>query len=209
MSGNSVIRVLVVDDHPIVREGIASLLEVQPDMVMVGEAGDGGEAVELFRKLQPDVTLMDIQMPGINGNQAIAMIRAEAPQAVILVLSTYADEARAARALKAGASGYVVKSALRKELVEIIRSVHGGERHLDADIATRMAFPSGENVVSNREADVLRLIALGHSNRETGLQLGISEETVKTHLKGVFGKLRVTDRTHAVIEAIRRGIIEV
>jgi DNA-binding NarL/FixJ family response regulator len=111
--------------------------------------------------------------------------------------------------LKAGASGYVVKSALRKELVEIIRSVHGGERHLDADIATRMAFPSGENVVSNREADVLRLIALGHSNRETGLQLGISEETVKTHLKGVFGKLRVTDRTHAVIEAIRRGIIEI
>jgi DNA-binding NarL/FixJ family response regulator len=208
MSEDGIIRLLVVDDHPVIREGIASLIENQPDMVLVGEAGDGHEAVEMFRALRPDVILMDIQMPGANGTQAIAQIRAEAPQARILVLTTYAGETQAIRALKAGACGYLLKSSLRKEMVEVIRAVHRGARHVDADVAARIAFQTGDSAPGERETDVLRLVALGHSNRAVGLQLGISEETVKTHLKSVFAKLRVSDRTHAVTEAIRRGIIE-
>lgn len=209
MSENAAIRVLVVDDHPIIREGIASLLDNQPDMMLVGEAGDGHEAIDLFRSLRPDVTLMDIQMPGGDGTQAIATIRAEAPQAKILVLTTYASEMQAARALKAGASGYLLKSSLRREMVDVIRAVHGGARHVDPDIANRLAFHAGTPALADRETEVLRLVALGHSNRTIGGLLGISEETVKTHLKSLFGKLRVTDRTHAVTQAIRRGIIEI
>lgn len=203
------IRILVVDDHPVLREGIASLLEDEPDMVLVGEAGDGHEAITQFLALRPDVTLMDIQMPGANGTQAIASIRAEDPLARILVLTTYAGEAQAARALKAGASGYLLKSSLRKDMIEVIRAIHGGARHVDPDLAARLAFPAQDLPLGERESEVLRLIAVGNSNRAVANRLGISEETVKTHLKSVFAKLRVSDRTHAVTEAIRRGIIEI
>jgi DNA-binding NarL/FixJ family response regulator len=206
---NGMIRILVVDDHPILREGIASLLEDQPDMLLVGEATDGLEAVEQFRLLRPDITLMDIQMPGAAGTQAIIAIRAEAPAARIIVLTTYAGEGQAARALRAGASGYLLKSSLRREMIEVIRSVHGGARHVDARLATKLAFPSDELALGDRESEVLRLIAVGNSNRAVAGQLGISEETVKTHLKSIFAKLRVSDRTHAVTEAIRRGILEI
>lgn len=209
MDSQTPIRILVVDDHPILREGIASLLDDQSDMVMVGEAGDGHEAIAQFRALRPDITLMDIQMPGANGTQAIATIRAEDPRARIVVLTTYAGEAQASRALKAGASGYLLKSSLRKEMVEVIRAVHGGGRHVDPDLASRMAFQLPDLPLGERESEVLRLIAEGNSNRATAMLLGISEETVKTHLKSVFAKLRVSDRTHAVTEAIRRGIIEI
>ncbi|WP_343615370.1 response regulator transcription factor [Novosphingobium sp.] len=203
------IRILVVDDHPVLREGIASLLEDEPDMVLVGEAGDGHEAITQFLALRPDVTLMDIQMPGANGTQAIASIRAEDPLARILVLTTYAGEAQAARALKAGASGYLLKNSLRKDMIEVIRVIHGGARHVDPDLAARLAFPAQDLPLGERESEVLRLIAIGNSNRAVANRLGISEETVKTHLKSVFTKLRVSDRTHAVTEAIRRGIIEI
>jgi DNA-binding NarL/FixJ family response regulator len=209
MDSDDMIRILVVDDHPVLREGIASLLEDEPDMVLVGEAGDGHEAITQFLALRPDVTLMDIQMPGANGTQAIASIRAEDPLARILVLTTYAGEAQAARALKAGASGYLLKSSLRKDMIEVIRAIHGGARHVDPDLAARLAFPAQDLPLGERESEVLRLIAVGNSNRAVANRLGISEETVKTHLKSVFTKLRVSDRTHAVTEAIRRGIIEI
>jgi DNA-binding NarL/FixJ family response regulator len=202
------IRILIVDDHPILREGIASLLEDQPDMMLVGEAADGHEAVAQFHALNPDVTLMDIQMPGGTGTQAIATIKAKDPQARILVLTTYAGEAQAARALRVGASGYLLKSSLRKEMIEVIRAVHEGYRHIDPDVAQRLAFPDDDPALGGRESEVLRLIAVGNSNRAVASRLGISEETVKTHLKSIFAKLRVSDRTHAVTEAIRRGIIE-
>lgn len=203
------IRILIVDDHPILREGIASLLDDQPDMVLVGEAADGHEAVARFRALKPDVTLMDIQMPGATGTQAIATIRAQDPQARILVLTTYAGEAQAARALKAGASGYLLKSSLRKELIEVIRAVHAGRGHVDPDVAQRLAFSDEDPPLGRRESEVLRLIAVGNTNRAVASQLGISEETVKSHLKSIFTKLRVSDRTHSVTEAIRRGIIDI
>lgn len=203
------IRILIVDDHPILREGIASLLEDEPDMMLVGEAADGHEAISQFRTLRPDITLMDIQMPGANGTQAIATIRADDPQARIVVLTTYAAESQAARALKAGASGYLLKSSLRKELIEVIRTVYYGGRHVDPDVAVRLAFPPDNPPLGDRESEVLHLIAVGNSNRAVASQLGISEETVKTHLKSIFAKLRVSDRTHAVTEAIRRGIIDI
>lgn len=203
------IRILIVDDHPVLREGIASLLDDEPDMVLVGEAADGHEAIAQFRALRPDITLMDIQMPGANGTQAIATIRADDPLARIVVLTTYAAESQAARAIKAGASGYLLKSSLRKDMIEVIRAVYHGGRHVDPDVAVRLAFPSDNPPLGERESEVLRLIAVGNSNRAVARQLGISDETVKTHLKSIFAKLQVSDRTHAVTEAIRRCIIEI
>jgi DNA-binding NarL/FixJ family response regulator len=203
------IRVLVVDDHPLIREGVAALLDDQEDMMLVGEASNGKEAIELFRSLEPDVTLMDIQMPSVNGTQAIATIVADKPDARIIVLTTYAGEAQAARALKAGAKGYLLKSSLRKEMLDVIRAVHAGRKHIDREIAERLLFHGGGNPLGEREITVLRLVAIGRSNRQIAAELGISEETVKTHLKSVFAKLAVTDRTHAVTEALRRGIIEI
>jgi DNA-binding NarL/FixJ family response regulator len=202
------IRVLVVDDHPVIREGVAAMIEHQEDMLVVGEAGDGRDAVDAFRACRPDVTLMDIQMPGANGIQAIATIMAERPDARIIVLTTYAGEGQAARALKAGASGYLLKSSLRKEMVEVIRAVAAGARHVDPEVAGKLAFHVAEGTLGAREVDVLRLVAVGNSNREIAEGLGIAEETVKAHLKNVFAKLKVADRTHAVTEAVRRGIIE-
>lgn len=206
-SGARPIRILLVDDHPMLREGVASILEDQPDMVVVGEAGDGAEAVERFRELRPDVTLMDLQMPGMNGVEAIAAIRAEFPDARFLVLTTYAGDVQAVRALKAGATGYLLKSSLRTEMLDAIHSVHRGRRHLHGDVAAEIAMHVLDEPLSGREIDVLRLVASGRANKEIARELTLSEETVKGHLKNIFTKLHVTDRTQAVTVAARRGII--
>ena len=202
------IRILVVDDHPVLRDGVAAILDNQADMMMVGEARDGSEAVERYRALRPDVTLMDLQMPGMNGVDAIVAIRAEHPGARIIVLTTYAGDVQAVRALKAGATGYLLKSGLRTELIEAIRNVHRGQRHLHRDIADEIALHVIDEALTEREIAVLRLVSIGKANKQVASELGLSEETVKGHLKSIFSKLDVADRTHAVTVAARRGIIE-
>jgi DNA-binding NarL/FixJ family response regulator len=202
------IRVLVVDDHPVLRDGVAAILENQTDMTMVGEARDGSEAIERFRALRPDVTLMDLQMPGMNGVDAITAIRAEHPGARIIVLTTYAGDAQAVRALKAGATGYLLKSSLRTELIDAIRNIHRGQRHVHRDVADEIALHVVDEALTEREIAVLRLVSIGKANKQVASELGLSEETVKGHLKSIFSKLDVADRTHAVTVAARRGIIE-
>lgn len=202
------IRVLVVDDHPVLRDGVAAILENQTDMAMVGEARDGGEAIERFRALRPDVTLMDLQMPGMNGVDAITAIRGEHPHARIIVLTTYAGDVQAVRALKAGAVGYLLKSSLRTELIDAIRNVHRGQRHVHRDVAEEIALHVVDEALTEREIAVLRLVSIGKANKQVASELGLSEETVKGHLKSIFSKLDVSDRTHAVTVAARRGIIE-
>lgn len=202
------IRVLVVDDHPVLRDGVAAILENQTDMVLVGEARDGSEAIERFRSLHPDVTLMDLQMPGVNGVDAIAAIRAEYATARIIVLTTYAGDVQAVRALKAGATGYLLKSSLRTELIDAIRDVHRGQRHVHRDVAEEIALHVVDEPLSEREVAILRLVSIGKANKQVAAELGVSEETVKGHLKSIFSKLNVADRTHAVTVAARRGIIE-
>ncbi|MEJ1095579.1 MULTISPECIES: response regulator transcription factor [unclassified Pseudoxanthomonas] len=204
----SKIRVLVVDDHPVLRDGVAAILENQTDMTMVGEARDGSEAIERFRALRPDVTLMDLQMPGMNGVDAIAAIRSEHPGARIIVLTTYAGDVQAVRALKAGAVGYLLKSSLRTELIDAIHNVHRGQRHVHRDVADEIALHVVDESLTEREVAVLRLVSIGKANKQIGSELGLSEETVKGHLKSIFAKLDVADRTHAVTVAARRGIIE-
>jgi DNA-binding NarL/FixJ family response regulator len=202
------IRVLLADDHPMLREGVAAVLRNQPDMEVVGEASDGMEAVEGFLRLQPDVTLMDLQMPRMDGVEAIARIRAESPQARVIVLTTYAGDVKALRALRAGASGYLLKSTIRNDLVEAIRAVHGGGRHLPPDVATSIALHAVGEALSEREVAILTLVAGGNANKQIAWKLSMSEDTVKTHMKSIFTKLGVSDRTHAVTVAARRGIID-
>lgn len=202
------ISVLVVDDHPMLREGVAAVLQLQEDMRLVGEAQSGAEGVARFRELRPDVTLMDLQMPGMNGVQAIEAIRSEAPNAKIVVLTTYEGDAQALRALRAGAAGYLLKSSLRKELIETIRDVHAGRKHVSAAMAAQIAVHAVDERLSEREIAILRLVADGNQNKQIAWKLSISEETVKAHLKSIFGKLEVSDRTHAVTVAVRRGIID-
>jgi DNA-binding NarL/FixJ family response regulator len=202
------IRVLVVDDHPVLRDGVAAALGNRDDMVMVGEARNGGEAIERFRALRPDVTLMDLQMPGMNGVDAIAAIRSDYPDARIIVLTTYTGDAQAVRALKAGAVGYLLKSGLRTELIDAIRDVHRGQRHVHRDVANEIAMHVVDEALTERETAILRLVASGQANKQVASKLGLSEETVKGHLKNIFSKLDVADRTHAVTVAARRGIIE-
>jgi DNA-binding NarL/FixJ family response regulator len=202
------IRVLVVDDHPVLRDGVAAILGNQTDMMMVGEARDGGEAIERFRALRPDVTLMDLQMPGVNGVDAIIAICGEHPGARIIVLTTYAGDVQAVRALKAGAVGYLLKSSLRTELIDTIRNVHRGQRHVHRDVADEIALHVIDEPLTDRETAVLRLVSIGKANKQIAAELGLSEETVKGHLKSIFSKLDVSDRTHAVTVAARRGIIE-
>lgn len=208
MSDDSKIRVLVVDDHPVLRDGVAAILENQTDMTMVGEAREGSEAIERFRALRPDVTLMDLQMPGMNGVDAIIAIRSEHPGARIIVLTTYAGDVQAVRALKAGATGYLLKSSLRTELIDAIRNVHRGQRHVHRDVADEIALHVVDEALTEREIAVLRLVSIGKANKQVASELGLSEETVKGHLKSIFSKLDVADRTHAVTVAARRGIIE-
>ncbi len=202
------IRVLCVDDHPLMRDGIAFALQSQSDMELVGEAVDGTEAVRLFRELRPDVTLMDLQMPGMNGIATIEAIRSEFPKARVIVLTTYSGDVQAARALKAGASGYLLKSMLRNQLIGTIRNVHAGRSSIPPEIAAELAEHMNADALSPREIEVLRNVAAGHSNKIVADDLAISEDTVKGHMKNILSKLGANDRTHAVILAIKRGFLD-
>jgi DNA-binding NarL/FixJ family response regulator len=203
-----VIRILTVDDHQLLREGIAAVLEGQEDMTLVGEASNGFEAIESFRRLRPDVTLMDLRMPDMSGIEAIRAIRAEFPTARIIVLTTYSGDAQAAAALKAGAAGYLLKNLVRKDLTDTIRVVHSGRRSVPPGIATDIAEHFADDVLTDRETQVLRRVAAGKSNKLIAAELNISEGTVKTHMKSILPKLNASDRTHAVMIALKRGILD-
>lgn len=202
------IRVLAVDDHAIVRDGIARLIGTQSDMALVGEACDGREAVEGFRMHRPDITLMDLQMPNMCGIDAVIAIRGEFPEARIVVLTTYAGDVQVKRALQAGAQGYLLKGLLRKELLETIRAVHGGQKRLTAEIAAEIAEHAMDSTLTPREISVLKLIAGGNANKEIAAQLHISEESAKGYVKNILAKLGANDRTHAVTIGLKRGIID-
>jgi len=201
------IRVLCVDDHAIVREGISLIIEMQPDMHVVGLAATGEEAVALFDTQHPDITLMDLQLPGISGLEAIKAIRTEDPGAKIVVLTMYEGEEDIYRALKAGAATYLLKNTLSDDLVRVVREVHGGQYPLSADVAERLAARNSGAVLTQRETEVLRLLAKGMRNKEIGATLGITEETAHGYIKSIFAKLKVQDRTAAVTAGLRRGII--
>jgi DNA-binding NarL/FixJ family response regulator len=204
----SKIRILAADDHPILRQGLAALLSNELDMQLVAEASNGREALEQFRLTRPDVTLLDVQMPEMSGIEAITAIRAEFPSARIIILTTYAGDVLAQRALKAGAQGYVLKGLLRKELLDTIRMVHSGLKRVNSEVATQMAHHTAADGLSDREIEVLKLVAVGNSNKRIGGLLFITEETVKGHVKTILSKLGANDRTHAVTLGLNRGIIE-
>jgi DNA-binding NarL/FixJ family response regulator len=202
------IRILSVDDHPLLREGVAALLATQPDMTLVAEASNGREAIEHFRRHHPDVTLMDLQMPDMDGIDAMIAIREEFPAARIIVLTTYKGDVQVLRALKAGARAYLLKGLLRKELLETIRLVHAGHKRMWPEVATALAEHAADEALSAREVEVLRLIAGGNANKAIAGQLSITEETVKGHVKNILAKLAANDRTHAVTIGLKRGIID-
>jgi DNA-binding NarL/FixJ family response regulator len=207
-SSSSPIRVLAVDDHPLLREGICAIIATAPDIEIAGEAADGLEAIDKFRAIRPDVTLMDLQLPEMSGIDAILAIRTEFPTARIIVLTTYDGDALAERALQAGAQGYVLKSSVRKELLDAIRQVHKGAKQIEPEIAAQLASHMGEETLSAREIQVMTLLAAGCSNKRIAAHLSISEETAKGHVKNIIAKLGADDRTHAVTLALRRGIIQ-
>jgi DNA-binding NarL/FixJ family response regulator len=209
MSVQNQIRILCVDDHPVLREGIAAVISSETDMALVAEANNGREAVEQFRAHRPDVTLMDLQMPEMSGIDAIRAIRKDFPDARVIVLTTYSGDAQAVRAFKVGASGYLLKNMLRKELVETIRVVHGGKKRIPPEIAMEMAEHHTDDALTEREIEVLKEVAAGNANKMIADHLRISEETVKAHMKNILAKLVANDRTHAVTIALRRGIIEI
>jgi len=202
------ISVLVVDDHPIMREGIRTVLSYAPGMVVVGEAADGESAIEQFRALRPDVTLMDLQMPNMTGVEAIEIIREEFPGAAIVVLSTFKTDVQAVRALRAGARGYLLKDTLSSDLTKTIRAVHAGRRYVTSAIAAEIAAHVEVETLTEREIAVLKVVAAGNTNRDVADMLAISLETVKQHMKNIASKLGTRDRAHAVAIAIKRGIIE-
>ena len=206
--GEIVIRVLAADDHEIVRDGIADLIETQSDMQLVADASDGREAVAQFRNYHPDVTLMDLQMPNMSGIDAIKAIRGDFPEARIVVLTTYAGDAQVKRALQAGAQGYLLKGLLRKELLDTIRAVHSGRKRMSPEIAAEIAEHAMDTALTPREIAVLKLIAAGNANKEIAAQLHISEEGVKGSVKSLLLKLGANDRAHAATIGLKRGIIE-
>jgi len=201
------IRVMVVDDHPLLREGIAAVLEGQENISLVTEAANGQEAIERFRAFCPDVTLMDLQLPDINGIDAIKSIRLEFPSARFIVLTTYPGDVQVLRALKAGATGYMLKTTLRTDLVDAIRAVHQGLRRIPPEIAKELAEHIADDILTEREIEVLRRVAAGNSNKIIADQLKLTEATVKAHMKNILSKLGANDRTHAVTIALRRGFL--
>jgi len=207
-SAPMLIRILTVDDHPLLRKGIAALVNAEPDMKLVAEASNGQEAIETFRVHRPDVTLMDIQMPSVDGLEAIGRIQREFPDARIIVLTTYTGDAQVLRALKTGARGYVLKGHVHRELLETIRAVHAGQKRIPPEIATELAEHAADDELTSREIDVLRLIAAGNSNKLIADQLSIGEATVKSHVTNILSKLGANDRAHAVTIGLKRGIIE-
>jgi DNA-binding NarL/FixJ family response regulator len=202
------IRILAVDDHALLRKGIAALIGAEPDMKLVAEASNGQEAIAEFKKHRPDVTLMDLQMPGMSGIECIIAIRSDFPNARIVVLTTYPGDVQVLRALKAGARGYLLKGQVNRDLPEVIRAVHSGQKRIPPEIAIALAEHTAEDELSSREIEVLRLIAAGNANKEVASQLCIAEETVKSHVTNILAKLHANDRTHAVTTALKRGIIK-
>jgi DNA-binding NarL/FixJ family response regulator len=207
-SDSKPIRILTADDHPVLRYGIATLVGAEPDMELVAQASTGQEAIEQFRLHQPDVTLMDLRMPGMNGIEAMIVIRSEFPNARIIVLTTYAGDVQVTRALKAGARAYILKGRLAGELLETIRAVDAGQKRIPPEVAADLAEHAGESGLTQREMEVLRLIAAGNANKEIAAQLSITEETVKSRVSNILSKLGANDRTHAVTIGLKRGIIE-
>ena len=203
------IRIMTVDDHPVLRQGIAALIADQPDLTLVAEATNGREAIQQFRAHRPDVTLMDLQMPEMNGLDAMIAIRGEFADARIIVLTTYAGDVQARRALQAGARGYLLKNSLHKELLDTIRAVHAGRKNLSPEVSFDLAEHAAEDALSPLEVRVLRLIAEGNSNKEIAARLSVTEDSVKGHVRNILSKLGANDRTHAAMIGIKRGIIEV
>jgi len=203
------IRILAVDDHPLIRQGIAALVASQPDMIMVGEAANGLEAIQQFRTHRPDVTLMDLLMPEMNGFDAMIAIRNEFPEARIIVLTTYSGDVQVLRALKAGARAYLLKNTFHKELRQTIRDVHAGKKALSPEVSFQLAEHAMDDALTPAEIRVLRLIAEGNANKEIAARLSISEETVKGQVRNILSKLGANDRTHAAVIGANRGIIEI
>lgn len=208
MSKQASIRILSVDDHPLLREGIAVLIENQPDMVLVGQASTGVEAIQQFRQHKPDVTLMDLRLPDISGIDALIAIRAEYPDACVVMLTTFEGDVEIQRALEAGARGYLLKTTPAKDLIEVIRQARTGKKRIPAEVAAHLAEHMGEESLTAREVEVLRHLADGNRNKDIGERLFISEETVKVHIKHIMEKLGANDRTQAVAIGVRRGIIQ-
>ena len=204
----SLIRILTVDDHPLLRKGIAALVNAEPDMKLVAEASNGKEAIEQFRLHRPDITLMDLQMPDLDGIEAISCIHGEFNNARIIVLTTYTGDVQVVRALKAGARGYVLKGHVHRQLLETIRAVHAGQKRIPPEIAVELADHAVDDELTSREIDVLRLIAAGNANKQIADQLAIGEATVKSHVTNILSKLGANDRAHAVTIGLKRGIIE-
>ena len=202
------IKILVVDDHPLMREGIGAIIQGAQDIVVAGEADNGNQALEMFRQCRPDVTLMDLQMPGMNGIDAIKAIRLEFPTARFIVLTTYQGDVQALRALKAGATGYLLKNMIWKDLGDCVRAVHAGRRRIPPEVAAALAEHVADDLLSDREVEVLRRVALGTSNKQIAAELSVSEATIKAHMKNVLAKLGANDRTHAVTIASKRGFLE-
>lgn len=203
------IRILAVDDHPLMRQGIASLLATRADMTLVAQATNGLEAIECHHRFQPDVTLMDLQMPALDGTSAIEQIISTQASARIVVLTTHAGDAQALRALKAGACGYLLKNSIRRELIDAVLTAHAGRRYISTDIAATIGLHALDDALSEREMDVLGQLRHGGSNKQIAAALGLTEETIKTHMKSILSKLGATDRTHAIVIAIRRGMVQV
>jgi DNA-binding NarL/FixJ family response regulator len=202
------IRILTADDHALLRQGIASLVEIEPDMELIAQASTGRESIEQFRRHQPDVTLMDLQMPDISGIEAIIAIRSEFPDARIVVLTTYAGDVQVVRALKAGARGYLLKGNVHTDLLATIRAVHAGQKRIPPEVAAELAMHTTEDQLTARELEVLKLIAQGNANKEIAAQLSVREDTVKSHVGNILDKLGANDRTHAVTIGLKRGIID-
>ncbi len=207
-AGEEPIRILSVDDHPLFRNGIAALLSTQPDMILVAEASNGREAIQQFRAHRPDVTLMDLRMPELNGLEALMAIRGEFPEARVIMLTTYSGDVQGMRSMQIGARAYLLKNLLDKELLGTIRAVHAGKKALSAEVSYELAEHATDESLTPAEIVVLRLIAAGNANKQVAAQLSITEETVKGRVKNILAKLGANDRTHAAMIGVRRGIIE-